>query len=45
LEGRDEMLQQVDQVLKTGELVESEVLTREGRWFFQTQSALSEFPA
>jgi PAS domain S-box-containing protein len=33
LEGRSEMLQQVEQVLRTGEGVETEVLSRAGRWF------------
>jgi two-component system CheB/CheR fusion protein len=35
LEGKDEMLQQVTDVLQTGQMVESEVLSREGRWFLK----------
>jgi PAS domain S-box-containing protein len=35
LEARDEMLRQVEAVLQTGEPIESEVTTREGRWFLK----------
>jgi PAS domain S-box-containing protein len=35
LEGKDEMLQQVREVLQTGQSIESEVLSREGRWFLK----------
>ncbi|MEO7412626.1 MAG: PAS domain-containing protein, partial [Opitutaceae bacterium] len=35
LEGKDEMLQQVKEVLQTGQSIESEVLSREGRWFLK----------
>lgn len=35
LEGKEEMLQQVTEVLQTGQMVESEVLSREGRWFLK----------
>jgi PAS domain S-box-containing protein len=35
LEGKEEMLVQIGQVLQTGEAMESEVMSREGRWFLK----------